>query len=134
LNLNFIHVFIVMSWINMFVALRFLKHLPALATSKKLQPTPKPPTLRETMIDSNTSHIVPVSDRTTITEPEPHPRLRRDVMDQHDRPFGGVVICLCGDYRQILPVIPTETHDQIAAAMSEELSTLAGCSHLSVHD
>ena len=32
------------------------------------------------------------------------------------RPFGGVVFCFCGDFRQILPVIPRGTRGQIVSA------------------
>jgi hypothetical protein len=32
------------------------------------------------------------------------------------RPFGGIVVCFCSDFRQIFPVIPKGTHDQIVAA------------------
>ena len=32
------------------------------------------------------------------------------------RPFGGIVVCFCGDFRQILPVIPKGTRGQIVAA------------------
>ena len=38
-------------------------------------------------------------------------RLLRDVCDENDKrkPFGGKTILLCGDFRQILPVIPHES-------------------------
>jgi len=32
------------------------------------------------------------------------------------RPFGGVVFCFCGDFRQILPVVPRGTRGQIVSA------------------
>src|SRR5438552_7832939 len=32
------------------------------------------------------------------------------------RPFGGVVFCFCGDFRQILPVVPRGTCGQIVSA------------------
>ena len=32
------------------------------------------------------------------------------------RPFGGVVFCFCGDFRQILPVVPRGTPGQIVSA------------------
>jgi len=32
------------------------------------------------------------------------------------RPFGGVVFCFCGDFRQILPVVPKGTRGQIVSA------------------
>src|SRR5436190_21121805 len=32
------------------------------------------------------------------------------------RPFGGVVFCFCGDFHQILPVVPRGTHGQIVSA------------------
>ena len=42
-------------------------------------------------------------------------RTFRDVR-QDDRLFGGVVMCFCGDFRQILPIIPKGTRGQIVAA------------------
>ncbi len=39
----------------------------------------------------------------------------RDVHED-DRLFGGVVMCFCGDFRQILPIIPKGTRGQIVAA------------------
>ena len=35
---------------------------------------------------------------------------------QDERPFGGVVVCLCGDFRQTLPIIPKATRGQIVSA------------------
>ena len=32
------------------------------------------------------------------------------------RPFGGVAFCFCGDFRQILPVVPRGTRGQIVSA------------------
>ena len=32
------------------------------------------------------------------------------------RPFGGVIFCFCGDFRQILPVVPRGTRGQIVSA------------------
>jgi len=32
------------------------------------------------------------------------------------RPFGGIVFCFCGDFRQILPVVPRGTRGQIVSA------------------
>jgi hypothetical protein len=39
----------------------------------------------------------------------------RDVR-QDDCLFGGVVVCFCGDFRQILPIIPKGTRGQIVAS------------------
>ena len=38
-------------------------------------------------------------------------RLLRDLCDENDKhkPFGGITILLCVDFRQILPVIPHES-------------------------
>ena len=33
-------------------------------------------------------------------------RMFRDVNDVPDLPFGGVVVCFCGDFRQTLPIVP----------------------------
>lgn len=38
----------------------------------------------ETMMGSNTSHLVPVSLKSTATGPEPYARLRHDMMDRGD--------------------------------------------------
>ena len=35
---------------------------------------------------------------------------------QDERPFGGVVVCLCGDFRQTLPIIPKAPRGQIVSA------------------
>ena len=32
-------------------------------------------------------------------------RMFRDIKRQEDRPFGGIVVCFCGDFRQTLPII-----------------------------
>ena len=39
-------------------------------------------------------------------------RLLRDLCNENDKhkPFGGKTILLCGDFQQILPVIPHESH------------------------
>src|SRR6266496_3727449 len=42
-------------------------------------------------------------------------RTFQDIRDD-PRPFGGIVVCFCGDFRQILPVIPKGTCGQIVAA------------------
>ena len=42
----------------------------------------------------------------------------RTLKDLHSNPrsFGGVVFCFCGDFRQILPVVPRGTRAQIVSA------------------
>jgi len=42
-------------------------------------------------------------------------RTLRDIR-KDPRPFGGVVFCFCGDFRQILPVVPRGTRGQIVSA------------------
>ena len=42
-------------------------------------------------------------------------RTFRDIL-QDERPFGGIVVCLCGDFRQTLPIIPKGTRGQIVSA------------------
>jgi len=42
-------------------------------------------------------------------------RTLRD-LTEIDRPFGGIVICFCGDFRQILPVVPGGSRAQIVAS------------------
>lgn len=42
-------------------------------------------------------------------------RTFRDIR-QDERPFGGIVVCLCGDFRQTLPIIPKGTRGQIVRA------------------
>ena len=42
-------------------------------------------------------------------------RTFRDIR-QDDRPFGGVIMCFSGDFRQILPVIPKGSREQIVNA------------------
>ena len=43
-------------------------------------------------------------------------RLLRDVTGNHDRPFGGKVVVLAGDFRQVLPVVPRGSRAAIVAA------------------
>jgi hypothetical protein len=42
-------------------------------------------------------------------------RIFKDIRND-PRPFGGIVVCFCGDFRQILPVVPRGTRGQIVSA------------------
>jgi len=33
-------------------------------------------------------------------------RSLRDLRNNEDQPFGGITICFCSDFRQILPIVP----------------------------
>jgi hypothetical protein len=44
-------------------------------------------------------------------------------------PFGGVTVCFCGDFRQILPVVKMGTRGQIVDAYAEERLFLAYGEH-----
>lgn len=62
-------------------------------------------------------------------------RTLRDLLDVHHEPFGGKVVVLSGDFRQILPVVkkgtPSDTVD--ACLKSSELWTLFSQEHLTVN-
>jgi hypothetical protein len=43
-------------------------------------------------------------------------RTLRDILDCSTVPFGGIVVCFCGDFRQTLPVIPGASRAEIVGA------------------
>ena len=50
-------------------------------------------------------------------------RTFRDIRND-PRPFGGVVFCFCGDFRQILPVVPKGSRGQIVSACLKRSNTI----------
>ena len=46
-------------------------------------------------------------------------RTLRDILD-NDHPFGGLIIVMCGDFRQLLPVVPKGSRPQIVMASIKE--------------
>ena len=46
-------------------------------------------------------------------------RTLRDILD-NDHPFGGLIIVMCGDFRQLLPVVPKGSRPQIVMASIRE--------------
>jgi len=44
-----------------------------------------------------------------------HDKSLNDIM-HNDKPFGGKVIVFCGDFHQILPVVPRGSHSDIVHA------------------
>ena len=46
-------------------------------------------------------------------------RTFRDILD-NDHPFGGLIIVMCGDFCQLLPVVPKGSQAQIVMASIKE--------------
>ena len=46
-------------------------------------------------------------------------RTLRDILD-NDHPFGGLIIVMCGDFRQLLQVVPKGSRPQIVMASIRE--------------
>jgi hypothetical protein len=49
-------------------------------------------------------------------------RILRDILDCSATPFGGIVVCFCGDFRQTLPVIPGASRAEIVGACLKKSS------------
>ena len=43
-------------------------------------------------------------------------RTFRDILDRDDVPFGGIVVCFSGDFRQTLPVIPGANRAEVVSS------------------
>jgi len=43
-------------------------------------------------------------------------RTCRDILDVHDRPFGGITVVFGGDFQQILPVVPRGSREDVVSA------------------
>ena len=46
-------------------------------------------------------------------------RTLRDILD-NDHPLGGLIIVMCGDFRQLLPVVPKGSRAQVVMALIKE--------------
>jgi hypothetical protein len=43
-------------------------------------------------------------------------RTFRDILNVHDRPFGGITVVFSGDFQQILPVVPRGSREDVVSA------------------